>query len=203
MTQFTRSNNVAAVILAAGGSTRFGSPKQLFEYNGQPLVRRAAITAAAAELDPVIVVLGAHADEVGKTLTSMGSLTLVTNADWHTGQASSLALGIEAAIAANAEAAVVMLADQPLVDAQSLERFVTAFRAGHRVIAAAYEDTFGAPALFGAEHFRAIMSLSGDHGAGRWLKENSSIVTTIRMDSAAVDVDSPEDAAAIESGDEL
>ncbi len=191
------------MILAAGGSTRFGSPKQLFEYEGQPLVRRAATTAAAAGLDPVIVVLGAHAEEVAKALASMGSLTLVTNAGWHTGQASSLTLGIEAAIAANAEAAVVMLADQPLVDARSLERFVTAFRAGHRVIAASYEDTFGAPALFGAEHFGAIMSLPGDHGAGRWLKENSSIVTTIRMDSAAVDVDSPEDAAAIESGDEL
>ena len=184
---------IAAVILAAGGSARFGFPKQLLTHQGENLVRRAAIAALDAKLSPVIVVLGAFASTITQQLAGLDSVTILENARWMEGQATSLCLGIEAARSADADAALVMLADQPLIDSDSLKKLIIKFDEGHRLVAAHYSDTVGAPAIFGSEFFSELMQLTGDHGAGKWLRERRKEVTTVDLDEAAIDIDTPDD----------
>jgi CTP:molybdopterin cytidylyltransferase MocA len=184
---------IAAVILAAGGSARFGFPKQLLTHQGENLVRRAAIAATDAKLSPVIVVLGAYASTIAQQLAGLDSVTIVENANWTEGQATSLALGIEAARSANADAALVMLADQPLIDSDSLKKLTSRLDEGHRLVAAHYSGTIGAPAIFGSEFFGELKQLTGDHGAGKWLRERLEQVTNVDLDEAAMDIDTPDD----------
>ena len=184
---------IAAVILAAGGSARFGTPKQLLIQHGENLVQRIARIAIDAGLDPVIVVLGAFAPSIKIFLSGFDRLTIVTNENWESGQASSLRAGINRAISLDSDAAVILLADQPLVDETSIRRIVDAFDLEHRVVASSYSDVLGAPALFSKEFFTSLLELSGDHGAGAWLRANADVVTAVKMDEAALDIDTPDD----------
>lgn len=184
---------IAAVILAAGGSARFGTPKQLLAHHGENLVQRAARIATQAGLDPVIVVLGAFASSIELFLSGFDRLTIVTNDDWQTGQASSLRAGIKQAMSLDSDAALILLADQPLIDETSIKRILDAFNLEHKVVASNYSGVLGAPALFGREFFPALLELDGDHGAGAWLRENRDAVTTLNMDEAALDIDTPDD----------
>ena len=186
--------SVAAVVLAAGASTRLGAPKQLVECAGEPLVRRAARAALDAGADPVIVVLGAHADVVRPALDSL-MVDVVLNEAWPTGLASSLAAGHRAAMDARADAVLVTLADQPLVDAAALRRMLAAFPGPHRVVASSYGDALGVPAVFGHEHVAELSALAGDAGAGAWLRHRAGAVTRVALDGAALDVDTPADVA--------
>lgn len=188
---------IAAVILAAGGSTRLGSPKQVLLHDGQPLVRRAALAALAAGTDPVIVVVGSDSGLVTSALHDVPSLVIVANDAWQSGQASSLRVGLRAAMAAMADGAVVMLADQPLIESSALARLLSKFDRGHRIVASAYDGTVGAPAIFGVEHFDELMHLTGDSGAGKWLRDQGKIVTTVSLPEAMLDIDTRADAAAL------
>jgi CTP:molybdopterin cytidylyltransferase MocA/pimeloyl-ACP methyl ester carboxylesterase len=183
---------IAAIILAAGGSQRFGSPKQLVEYRGENIVRRSARAAHEAGLEPVIVVAGEEAKEIENLIEGI-PVELVRNPNWRNGQASSLRAGVVQAMAAGSDAALVMLADQPLVDAGCIRHMMKKFDRDHQLVAAAYSGTIGVPALFGAQYFGALLELTGDAGAGRWLRDNRESVTTIEMPEAAVDIDTPAD----------
>ena len=113
---------IGAVILAAGAAVRFGSPKQLLVHKGQSLVRAAAKAATAAHTSPVIVVLGANRAQVAAELTRLRGVRTVVNEHWATGLASSLAVGLRALMEiSGCDAALVMLADQPGVDAAALK----------------------------------------------------------------------------------
>ena len=189
------SYSVGAVILAAGPSTRLGYSKQLIIHEGEPLVRRAAIAAVEAGASPVIVVLGADAAEITPVLSLLPSVTLVVNDDWNSGLASSLATGLRS-LSQNAsrDGVLVMLADQPLIDATALRQLLDAFDADHRIIASEYDDTIGVPVVIGREHVPDLMALKGDAGAGAWLRKRIAHVTRIPMARAAMDVDTPSDA---------
>ena len=146
-------------------------------------------------LDPVIVVLGAYRESVESFLSGLERLVIVENEEWATGQASSLRAGIRQAMSSGSDAALVMLADQPLVDASSILSLVGIFGRENRVIASRYSGVIGAPAIFGSEYFEKLLSLSGDHGAGKWLRANLSAVTGVDMNEATVDIDTPDDLA--------
>jgi CTP:molybdopterin cytidylyltransferase MocA len=187
---------IGAVVLAAGASTRMGYPKQLIEREGEPLVRRAAIAAVEAGADPVVVVLGANAAIIAPALSGLPSVTTVVNHNWIEGLASSLAAGLHALDdAGRCDAVLVTLADQPLVDATALGRLMSAFDKDHRIIASAYDETIGVPAVFAREHVADLMVLRGDAGAGRWLRSRSGEVTSIALGVAALDIDTPSEAA--------
>jgi CTP:molybdopterin cytidylyltransferase MocA len=188
-----KPETVAAIILAAGGSARFGTPKQLLTQQGENLVHRAARSAFEAGIDHVIVILGAYASTVESFLSDFSELTVAINDNWQTGQASSLRLGIEHARRAQCDAAVVMLADQPMIGAQSIRMLIHRFDDEHHIIASEYNSTIGAPALFGAEYFDQLLDLTGDHGAGIWLRSNRHAVTSVRMEEASIDIDTPDD----------
>jgi molybdenum cofactor cytidylyltransferase len=191
---------VAAVVLAAGASTRLGVPKQLIEFRGESLVRRAARAAGEAGASPVIVVLGADAPSIAQALGGLSSAT-VTNERWREGLASSLATGIREVqrLDAQCDGALLTTADQPLVHGVALRRLLDAFDEGARLVAAEYSRTIGVPAVIGREHFDALLALEGDAGAGRWLRGMGDAVRRIPLLEAAVDIDTAEDAAMLAS----
>jgi CTP:molybdopterin cytidylyltransferase MocA len=185
---------IGAVVLAAGGSARMGRVKQLIDFEGESLVRRAARSAKEAGADPVVVVLGSNADLIAPALGGLPNVTMVINSQWERGQASSLAEGLRAvALEGKCDGVLVTLADQPLVDAAALRSLIDTFIEGARIVAASYEGTIGVPALFGKEHLAQLMELSGDSGAGQWLRARRADVKSLPLANASVDVDTPAD----------
>ncbi|MGK2934899.1 MAG: nucleotidyltransferase family protein [Gemmatimonadaceae bacterium] len=185
---------VAAVVLAAGGSARMGHPKQLILHDGKPLVVRAAEAALAAGAAPVVVVLGARADEIRPALSHLSGVTTVRNSGWENGLASSLTTGLQAALRdTNWDGVLAMLADQPLVDASMLRRIIAEFEAGARIVASGHDGTPGVPALFGREQVPDLLSLTGDAGAGPWLRSRLQEVKVVPLGGALLDLDTPAD----------
>jgi CTP:molybdopterin cytidylyltransferase MocA len=183
-----------SVVLAAGGSTRFGSTKQLLIHDGERLVRRAAKAALDAGARPVMVVLGADAPIVAPELSKLRHVRTVINPHWETGLASSLATGLRALMEiAGCDAVLVTLADQPNVDAAALKKLIAAFDSEHRIVASAYSGIIGVPAIFGCEHVADLMRIKGDSGAGKWLREHPDKVTTVDLPEAEADIDTVED----------
>ena len=190
---------VAAVVLAAGASSRLGRPKQLLEFRGAVLVARAATEALLALAEPVIVVLGANASEIARALAGVPGVRTVVNERWREGLASSLAAGVREAmrIAANdgatCDGVLIAMSDQPLVDHLAFGALLQAFGGEARLVAASYAGTLGAPAVIGREYFGALLELTGDEGAGRWLRSRASEVRCVPIPEAEVDIDTTED----------
>ncbi|MBV9697720.1 MAG: nucleotidyltransferase family protein [Gammaproteobacteria bacterium] len=181
-----------SILLAAGASTRFGSPKQLLRVAGRPLLHTLATRAAEVTGGALIVVLGAGADELAPLLKhSPGSV--VINQDWREGLASSIRAGI-ARLPSTCAGALLLLADQAAVTADDLQRLAGTWRKQPQYIAAAsYDGTTGVPAIFPRALFRALAELRGDVGARTLLRRNADRVVRVSMPSAALDVDTPED----------
>lgn len=156
-------SHVAAVLLAAGGSTRFGRPKQLLEWEGRPLVAHVADVAWMAGLQPVVVVLGAGAEEITPALDGR-PVQVLTNYRWAEGMSGSLALGV-AALPLAVEAAVFLQVDQPLITPQLLQALVARWReSGAGIVVPTVAGRRGSPVLFAREFFPALAHLSGDVG---------------------------------------
>jgi CTP:molybdopterin cytidylyltransferase MocA len=194
---------IAAIILAAGASTRLGQPKQLVEYEGEPLVQRAAIAARHAGAAPVLVVLGSNADRISPVLERLPDVRTIHNANWESGLSSSLSTGLAVLTEyPEIDGAMIVLADQPLVDAAALRSLVEAF-GGSRVVASSYADTIGAPAIIGHEYFEELSQLEGDRGAGAWLRSRKVEVTVIPLTSPALDIDTSDDLDKLKTIDQL
>ncbi len=184
---------IAAVILAAGGSTRLGSPKQLLQYRGRSLLRHAAETALATGCRPVLIVLGSGADRLKDELAGLDVIP-VDNPDWSKGMGTSVRCGIEMleTLAPTADGALLMLCDQPLIRAEMLESLVQAFREGQPLCqgaAAAYEGTRGVPALFGRELLPGLAFLPDEVGAKSLLRRPGVEIIEVPMPEAATDID--------------
>lgn len=187
---------IACVLLAAGGSRRLGRPKQLVRRRGQPLLARAVDAARGALPDAaLIVVLGAGALRLRALLRRRDNAARpVLNSEWAAGLAGSLARGL-AALRSDVDAALVLLADQPNVDAAALRRLLAAWRRRPSYPAAArYLGRAGVPAILPRRSWRALRALDGDAGA-RALLRGAAAVTLVDMPEAELDVDTPEDAA--------
>lgn len=190
---------VAGVLLAAGAGTRFGRPKALVEFAGQPLAHRGAAMLAAAGCDPVLVVIGAAADEVRRTLADSPA-RLVDNPDWSTGLASSLKAGL-AALPADTEAAIITLVDQPLVGVAVVRRMLQAFDEGARLAMASYRGRRAHPVLLGRHHWAGVAELAhGDAGARGYLRQHADDVVEVDCTGLGdpVDIDRPEDLDTVE-----
>lgn len=181
------------VLLAAGESRRFGAIKQLAPIDGEPMVRRAARTALGTGAS-VVVIIGAHADVVGQALADL-PVHLCLHDDWAAGMGSSLAAGIHEVGTRfpHASAALVCLADQPLMTARLLTDMLARHRqADDRVLATAYGGNAGVPALFPRDCFASLLQLSGAEGARARLRQMAARVELF-PDSAGPDVDTPAD----------
>ena len=189
------SAGVGAVVLAAGSSSRMGSPKQTLRFRGESLLRRAALAALGAGCRPVVVVTGAHAELSRRELDGLDVLE-VFNPRWETGMASSIRAGIGGLVSADADAAaaVLLLCDQPHVMAEVISRLVAAHRAtGSPVVASTYGGSFGVPALFSRTLFAELTRLEGMSGAKKVIKRHASEAHFLPFRGGEVDVDTPDD----------
>jgi molybdenum cofactor cytidylyltransferase len=194
MEQVSSQPRIGAVVLAAGASTRMGTPKQLLTYQGQTLIRRAVDIALASVCDPVVVVLGANAVSVGYELEL--PVIVTRNREWETGMSSSIRTGLEALRAANSSLAgvVLMLCDQPFVTAELIDRLCECRRrTGKSIVASDYRGTLGVPALFSRKFFAELAALTGDQGARQLIQNYPHDTATVSFRDAAIDVDTPDD----------
>ena len=185
-------------MLAAGGSTRLGRPKQLLPYDGKSLLRRAAETAVGSVCDPVVVVLGASAAECLPELHDLPVSTVI-NADWAEGMGSSLRVGVETLLATcplPRDAILVMLCDQPLLTARVLDGLVDAYtQTASPLVASAYDNVTGVPALFDRSLFPELLRLSGAQGARSILQQHAAHTHHVAFPDGAIDIDTAADYA--------
>jgi molybdenum cofactor cytidylyltransferase len=186
-----------AAILAAGPSTRFGSPKQLVRIAGEPALHRAVANAALVAGNSVTVVVGAHAREVTPALRQR-AVSVALNRDWEEGIASSIRVAVRSA-PPGCSALMLVLADQVAVTADDLKRLHSAWRRHPILIAAAlHSGQPGLPAIFPRWAFTDLLDLRGDRDARLVLRRNIDRVVRIPMANAAIDLNTPEDLLAIE-----
>lgn len=157
-------------------------------------------SARAAGAIHIVVVVGANAGRVTRALKAVHGVECVLNERWETGLASSLSTGIRAVLGdATIDGAMIMLTDQPMVDAQALRSLMDKFREGYRVVASAYEGIAGAPIVVGKELLGEVACLEGDAGAGQWLRSRHN-VATVEVPAAGIDIDLPADVEKLGTG---
>jgi len=187
----SRMTHTSAVILAAGGSSRMGEPKQLLRVNGEPLIRRAVQTALDSICKSVIVVLGAEASRVRDALAGLAVQT-VENKAWADGMGTSIHAGVEAV--GDADGLVLMLADQPLVSSETINRLVLTHQAANRpIVASQYAGTVGVPVYFAREYFPHLLALRPEQGCKGLILAHPDQTIRLACPEAEADIDTPQD----------
>jgi molybdenum cofactor cytidylyltransferase len=194
--------SVAAIVLAAGRSTRMGGPNKLVaELRGKPLVRIAAEQALASRAKPVIVVTGHQRGEVEAALAGL-PVRLVHNPDFADGLGSSVKAGI-AAVPASVDGAVICLADMPQVDAALINRLIAAFAPERGALAAVptIDGKRGNPVLWSRRFFPELMAIEGDVGARNLIARYGEAVIEVPVSGkgAFTDVDTQEALAGLKA----
>ncbi|HVV43381.1 MAG TPA: molybdopterin-binding/glycosyltransferase family 2 protein [Nitrobacter sp.] len=197
------NRNIAAVILAAGRSTRMGGPNKLLaELRGKPLVRIVAEQVLASKASSVTVVTGHQAAEVERALRGL-NVTFVHNSDFPSGLASSVKAGI-GAVPKQANGAVICLGDMPLIDAGLIDRLIGAFAPDRGMLIAVpvSDGRRGNPVLWSRRFFSELMSLDGDIGARHLIERHGEAVTEVAVEGqgAFIDIDTPQALAAVQRG---
>ncbi len=177
------ASRIAAIILAAGASTRLGEPKQLVTLAGERLLERTIRIAGEAGCMPIVVVLGASAELI-QTHAKLSPAQIVVNEGWLLGLASSIRVGL-AHLDSSMEAAVLMTCDQPAVSASHLRCLMAA--ATKQIVASSYAGRRGVPACFPAHSFCSLRSLNGDTGARDLLQTAHAL----ELPDGALDIDTP------------
>jgi molybdenum cofactor cytidylyltransferase len=189
------NRHVAAIVLAAGRSTRMGGPNKLLaELGGRTLVRIVTEQALASNAKGVIVVTGHQAAEVEKSLRGL-KVKFVHNPDFAAGLATSVKTGI-AAVPDSADGAVVCLGDMPLIDAHLIDRLIEAFAPdrGNLIAVPVSDGRRGNPVLWSRRFFRELMTLDGDIGARHLIARHSETVAEVPVEGhgAFLDIDTPQ-----------
>lgn len=192
------SRVIAAVVLAAGTSHRFGSRKMLAPIAGRPLVRWTVEHVLASRVDEVVVVAGGDAMEARDALARL-PVRVVANARAAEGLSTSLHAGI-AALSESIRAAVIVLGDQPSVEPDVIDQLIDAHRgSGKPIVVPLYRGTRGNPVLFDASLFDELRAVRGDRGARDVIARDPSRVASVRLDlPLPPDVDHPDDLRSLE-----
>jgi nicotine blue oxidoreductase len=191
------SPSPAGLLLAAGGGTRFGTPKALVPFRGEPLVCRGVRLLRRGGCGTIVVVVGAAADDVAALIADQ-PVDVVANPNWRTGLGGSLRIGLAALH--EAPAIVVALVDQPLVGPAAIERLTAAWRAGAVIAAASYGGQVRNPVLFDARAVDAAQrDARGDQGARSLLRDRPEWVERVACDAVASprDIDTVDDLRAL------
>lgn len=188
---------VAGIVLAAGESTRYGKPKQLLDWHGEPFARVVARKAVESGMKPVILVTGAHADEVGYTVADLG-IEIVNSEDWKRGQAGSIKAGLQyLAHGSNGfnavGACVFLLVDQPHITPSILQALMEKHAEGlYPILAPMVMDRRANPVLFDRVTFEDLLTLEGDTGGRGIFHKHRVEYLPWHDDRLLLDVDTPE-----------
>jgi xanthine dehydrogenase accessory factor len=192
--QLTAVNRLGCIVLAAGGSTRFGALKQLLEFNGRSLLNRVVNLACEIADDRVIVVHGPKPTKCQRDISAYPVKNLV-NEDWEFGMSGSLKLAIRS-VPADYEAVLILLCDQPLIEKLHIERLIQVWLQNpDKMIAGQYAGITGVPAIIPRQYFSRILDLHGDQGARKLLSSLASNVIPVPTPEAEIDIDTQEDFA--------
>jgi len=182
---------VAGIVLAAGGSRRLGQPKQLVEFRGRPLVWHTVRVGLEAGLSPLVVVIGAAGEQIRRALEGE-SVVVIDNPTWEAGQSSSVRAGLSP-VEPGIEAAIFLLADMPLMDAELVRQVVRTHRTTLApLVAPRVAGRRANPVLFDRVTFPDLHQLTGDQG-GRSLFDRYPAAWVEGSESAMLDLDTPED----------
>jgi molybdenum cofactor cytidylyltransferase len=186
---------IGAVILAAGVSSRFGQPKQLLPFHGKTLVRTIIDAACEAGCSPVVVVIGSDSEKIRPELAHLNVIN-VRNTNWQRGIGSSIRSGVEALTkhAPDIGAILLLVCDQPAVNALFIDRLVATHEATKKdIVASSYADTVGVPALFDRSCFPELLSLGDETGAKSIILQSPERVAQVAFPEGAMDIDTWED----------
>jgi len=190
-----KSGSISVILLAAGGSSRFGRPKQLLKIGTTSLIRKLADEALACRANEVIVVVGAEADKIRKELEGL-DLRIVENKNWETGLSSSIKVGVKAA--GHCDGALLMLCDQPYTGRYLLNEIIDRFQSTEApAVASEYGQTVGVPALISKSLFPELLKLRGDSGAKSILLNQKEKLERVSFPKGAVDIDTSGDLEAL------
>ncbi|MEY8021836.1 NTP transferase domain-containing protein [Muriicola sp. SD30] len=192
---------ITALILAAGASSRMGRTKQLLPWGNSTLLGNAVSTAHESGLEEILVVLGAKANTIKATLDSM-PCQIVVNSDWEEGLGSSIRTGVSHIItsASIPDGILIMLADQPFVNADYLKKLIYHFKNGDGgIICSDYSKKLGVPAIFDSKYFTKLQGLSGDEGAGGIIKNHIDDSYGLEAGKITIDLDTHEDYISLKS----
>jgi molybdenum cofactor cytidylyltransferase len=187
---------IAAVVLAAGRSSRMAPRNKLLEpVNGRPIVARVAKTATASGANPVIVVTGFDSQRVTEALHGL-DVTIIHNPDFEQGLSTSLRAGI-AALPANIDGLLACLGDMPDVEAAVLCSLIAAFDASDAICVPMHQGKRGNPVLLGKDYFNEVMALTGDVGAKSLLARHAAHVVEVEVGTSSIfeDIDFEADLA--------
>ncbi len=186
---------VSALILAAGPSRRMGQPKLGLPFEGVPMLRRVAEAALGSRCRETVVVLGAHADAY-RPLLKETAVRTVENLEFAHGMSTSIRVGV-AALSDESQAVVILLADQPRITSEIINRLIDVYRQeGKRVVASAYQGVVGVPVLFDGALYLELLTLEGDAGARSVIETYPQHGVAVPLEESAwEDVDVPEDIA--------
>lgn len=189
-------SNIGIILLAAGGSTRMGQPKQFPHYQGRTLLRRAVEAGKQSGCEPLIVVVGHHVDQAVQDLAGIAEAIIEPNPDWQRGMGTSLRTGLRRLLAESPHAAgaIIVLCDQPHVQAKHVRQLCEVHVAtGKGVIASEYGQTLGPPCLFAATWFDRLLAIADDEGAKRLILKAADDRAIVPLPEGGVDIDTPGD----------
>jgi CTP:molybdopterin cytidylyltransferase MocA len=188
---------IGGLVLAAGAAIRFGSAKQLAEFDGRPLLEHSILAMVASPVGRVVVVLGSAAEEVLQSVHMHGADAVVCGR-WAEGQSASLACGL--AELSGCEAVVVTLGDQPLVSPDAIRRVIAARGRGAAAVRATYRGEPGHPVLLERRLFERMRDVTGDHGARNLLISMRTREVPCDDLGGGQDVDTPAQLDALRAG---
>jgi len=183
------------IILAAGSSSRLGRSKQLLDYKGKTLLQNVINEALETNCQSVIVVLGANAEEIASQHQN-DQVNLVINESWENGIASSIVAGLLTMVKNNSEieSIIIAVADQVFIKMNNFNNLIEKQKeTGKNIIASTYAETIGTPVLFKKDYFEALLSLTGEEGAKKILKQYSQDVETVVFEHGEIDIDTETD----------
>lgn len=186
--------NIAVVVLAAGGSTRLGHPKQLVEFKGKTLLEHTLGQVSMLGFQHRVLVLGSRHEEIQGKIDTSG-FKVVINDDWEQGMASSIKLGLKAAMAEEAlDHALFLVSDQPFLERVNLIKLVhTQLTKKPNATYSQYGENIGVPAIFGKTAFPLLLQLDGDEGAKKLIHSKDFDYCTEAFQKGGFDVDTEED----------
>jgi molybdenum cofactor cytidylyltransferase len=186
---------IGAVILAAGESSRFGRPKQLVQFRGKSLVRRAVNAAKDANCSAIVVVLGSKRAQIERELKETDAI-VAENQDWRRGMGSSIRVGVEGAVnqAPDIEAIVLLTCDQPFVKTDTIKCLIAMREKTKKaIVASSYSQTLGVPALFDRSCFQELLALDDETGAKTIILSNRERVAELLFPEGKIDIDTVAD----------